>query len=39
MMRILKGLLALLGLAGIVAGMPVLLVAVHNLGAPRIGWS
>ena len=38
-MRILKGLLALLGLAGIVAGMPVLLVAVHNLGAPRIGWS
>ncbi|PKQ24850.1 MAG: hypothetical protein CVT65_00575 [Actinobacteria bacterium HGW-Actinobacteria-5] len=39
MMRIVKGLLALLGLAGIVAGMPVLLVAVHNLGAPRIGWS
>ena len=39
MMRMVKGLLALVGLAGIVVGMPVLLVAVHNLGAPRIGWS
>jgi LysM repeat protein len=39
MMRTVKGLAALLGLAAIVAGMPVLLIAVHNLGAPRIGWS
>ncbi|PZQ52095.1 MAG: hypothetical protein DI570_24630, partial [Phenylobacterium zucineum] len=38
-MRMVKGLLALVGLAGIVVGMPVLLVAVHNLGAPRVGWS
>lgn len=39
MMIRLRGLLALLGLAGILIGLPVVLIAVHNLGMPRFGWS
>lgn len=34
-----RGLLAVLGLAAILAGLPWLLLAVHHIGSPRLGWT
>ena len=39
MMRWIRGLLALVGLAAILVGLPALLIAIHDVGAPRFGWS
>lgn len=39
MMRWIRGLLALVGLTAILVGLPALLIAVHEVGAPRFGWS
>ncbi len=39
MRRRLTGLLAGAGLAGIIIGLPLLLIATHNVAAPRLGWS
>ncbi|MCA0253156.1 MAG: LysM peptidoglycan-binding domain-containing protein [Actinobacteria bacterium] len=39
MARRLKGLAAAVSLAAIVAGLPLLLIATHNMGAPRLGWT
>ena len=39
MMTRLRGLLALLGLATILVGLPSLLIAVNHIGAPRFGWT
>ena len=38
MRRRLTGLFAATGLAGIIIGLPLLLVATHNVAAPRMGW-
>ena len=37
MRRRLTGLFAATGLAGIIIGLPLLLVATHNVAAPRMG--
>ncbi len=39
MRRRLTGLFAATGLAGIIIGLPLLLVATHNVAAPRMGWT
>lgn len=39
MARRLKGLAAAVGLTAIIAGLPMLLIATHNIGAPRLGWT
>lgn len=39
MMTRIRGLLALIGMAGILIGLPTLLMAVNHLGAPRFGWT
>lgn len=39
MRRRLTGLLAAAGLAGIIIGLPLLLIATHNVAAPRLGWT
>ena len=39
MMSRIRGLLALLGMIAIVVGMPMLLIAVQHIGAPRFGWN
>ena len=39
MKRRLTALAAAAGLAGIIVGLPLLLIATHNVAAPRLGWS
>ena len=39
MRRRLTGLFAATGLAGIIIGLPLLLIATHNVAAPRMGWT
>ena len=39
MRRRLTGLLAAAGLVGIIIGLPLMLIATHNVAAPRLGWT